>query len=157
MKLRDFLIKYFGFYEGIPMKDNMKVEVFDKNGHLKSVQYVKNTVTALGDAHVADQMSDGGNAAMSHMAVGTGTGGTTTLNAENTRVALTSTTQGTGASDNDVVYVASFTGITGTITEAGIFNDASAGTMFVYNESLSQLLGASDTLQITWTVTFGAS
>lgn len=144
-------------YDGQSIRGNTHIRVIDANGKITADYDVGNTVTALGDAHVADQMSDQGNAAMSHMAVGTGTGGTTTLNAEDTRVALDSTTQGTGGDDNDVVYVASFTGITGTITEAGIFNDASAGTMFVYNASLSQLLGASDTLQITWTVTFGST
>lgn len=146
-----------GLHDNTSIRGKLNIKVWNENGDLTEDYTLKNTVTALGDAHVADQMSDQGNAAMSHMAVGTGTGGTTTLTTENTRSALSSTTQGTAGDDNDVIYVASFTGITGTITEAGIFNDATVGVMMVYNEALSQLLGASDTLQITWTVTFGAT
>lgn len=139
------------------IRGKTRIRVWNDKGELIADYEKKNTVTALGDAHVADQLSDQGNAAMSHMAVGTGTGGTTTLNTETTRVALDSTTQGTGGNDNDVIYVATFTGISATITEAGVFNDVSAGTMFIYNASLSQLLTSGDTLEITWTVTFGST
>ena len=135
----------------------------DKRGRfarrLKDERWIHNTVTALGDAHVADQMSDKGNAVMGWMAVGTGTPSATALGTELDRNALTSTTQGTGGDDNDVIYVGDWAAGdgTGAITEAGIFNAAAAGTMFV-SASFSVInKGASDTLKITWTVTFGAT
>ena len=129
------------------------------DNRVKDLREVENTITALGDAFVADQMSDAGEDALSHMAVGTGTGGTTTLNTESARVALDSTTQGTGAADNDVVYVATFPAGSGTgaLTEAGILNASSNGTLFNIAEFDEINKAADDSLEITWTVTFGAS
>ncbi len=75
---------------------------------LKDERIVHNLITELGDAHVADQMSDSGEAALGFMAVGTGSGQTTAstgLAVSLDRNALTSTTQGAGAADNDVVFV----------------------------------------------------
>lgn len=147
--------------ESFGIKGRVQVRLYGPDGKLKLLREGPNTVTALGDAHVADQMSDQGNAAMSHMAIGAGTPSATALGSELGRVALDSTTQGTGGDDNDVVYVATFpagTG-TGTVTEGGIFNDASAGTMFVSNTSAFASIpkGAGDSLVVTWTVTFGAT
>ena len=138
------------------IKGRMSLRVLGPDGRVKDERQIDNVITDLGCAHVADQMSDQSNAALSHMAVGSGTGGTTALNAEEGRVALDSTTQGSGANDNDVVYVAMFPAGTATaaLTEAGIFNDASVGTMFNYAAFAAINKGASDSLEITWTVTF---
>lgn len=136
------------------------IRLFGEDGKLKEERIVHNTVTALGDAHVADKMSDAGEAAMGWMAVGTGTPTATALQTELDRNALTSTTQGTGAADNDVIYVGDWAAGdgTGAITEAGIFNLTTlGGTMFVSSSFAVINKGAADTLQITWTVTFGAS
>lgn len=145
--------------DGMRIKGRLRIRVLGPRGEVKDERLVPNAITALGDAHVADQMSDQGGAAMSHMAVGSGTGGTTTLNAEEARVALDSTTQGTGGDDNDVVYVATFGAGVGTaaLTEAGIFNDASVGTLFTYATFAAINKAAGDSLEITWTVTFGAT
>lgn len=68
---------------------------------------------------------------MSHMAIGTGStaaaASDTALGSQSARTTLTSTT----VTDNDVVYVDTFPAGTGTgaITEAGIFNASSGGTM----------------------------
>ena len=129
------------------------------DNQVKDLREVENTITALGDALVADQMSEMEEDALSHMAVGTGTGGTTTLNNESARVILTSGTQGTGANDNDAIYVATFPAGTGTgaLTEAGILNASSNGVLFNIAEFSAINKAAADTLVITWTVTFGAS
>ena len=141
-----------------------KVEIIlrDKDGGIKDYQLIHNTFTEVGDAHVADQLSGQLEGPMTHMADGTGTGGgstSTTLVSELSRVALTSTAQGTGANDNDVTYSATWgVGVgTGAITEAGIFNDPTAGTMLVYSSFAVKNKGALDTLTINWTLTFGAS
>ncbi len=139
---------------------NCHVELFDENGKLKAERWIHNTVTALGDAHVADQMSDQGDAAMGWMAVGTGTPSATALGTELDRNALTSKTQGTGGDDNDVIYVGTWAAGdgTGAITEAGIFNLVTlGGTMFVSASFAVINKGAGDTFVITWTVTFGAT
>ena len=145
--------------EGCSIKDNVELKLFDKYGNLKDTRTIHNTITALGDAHVADQMSDQGDTAMSHMAVGTGSPGATALGTELDRNALDSTTQGTGGDDNDVIYVCTWAAGdgTGALTEAGIFNDPSAGTMLCSASFSAINKGASDSLVITWTLTFGAT
>ena len=94
---------------------------------------------------------------MSHMEVGTGTTsaavGNTALENDigSARVALTSST----VTNNAIAYVASFPAGTGTgaITEAGIFNASSSGTMLCRTVFSAINKGASDVLGITWTVT----
>ena len=150
--------------DNFSIKGNVHIQVWNEKGELTAdYDAGHNTVTDVGDAWVANQLSGAAADLMSHMGVGTSASGgddtalTDLVTPYGPRVVLTSTTQGVGAADNDIIYVASFTSIAATITEAGIFNDAAAGTMGFYNDSLSQLLTSGDTLQITWTVTFGAS
>jgi len=131
----------------------------DKNGKIKDRQTVKNLIVDTGLAYIADRMADAAESAMSHMAVGTGStaaaAGNTTLGTEAGRVALTSSTQ----TNEDIVYIATFSAGTGTgaITEAGLFNAASAGTMLCRTVFSVVNKAASDSLQITWTVSIAAS
>jgi len=147
----------------ITIKGKLHIQLFDKDGNLKDERKIHNVITQSGDAWVADQLSDQGQSAMSHMAIGTGSNAAastdTALQTELDRNALTSTTQGTGADDNDVIYVGNWAAGdgTGAITEAGIFNDSAAGTMLCRQVFAAINKGASDTLKITWTITCGAS
>ena len=136
----------------------------DSKGALKELREFDNVFTDAGDAHVADQMaSTPGEDVMSDMAVGTVTttltAGDTQLGGELDRTTLTSFTQGAGGDDNKVVYIGDWAAGdgTGAITEAGIFNahTAVSGTMLCAQTFSVINKGASDTLQITWTVTFG--
>jgi len=150
------------FIERQTIKGKVEIELRGSDGKVKEHRVLENLITEVGDAHVADQMSDQGEAQMSHMAVGTGSGQTassTTLATELDRNALDSLTQGAAGDDNDVIYVASWAAgdATGAITEAGIFNAGAAGTMLAYRDFAVINKGAADTLQITWTLTFGAS
>lgn len=117
-----------------------------------------NLVVNAGLAHIADQLSDQGETAMSHMAVGAGAVAVdptdVALGSSLGRVALTSTTQST----NTVVYLATFPAGTGTgaVTEAGIFNDVSAGTMLCRSVFAVINKAAADALTITWTLTITA-
>lgn len=141
------------------IKGRIQIRLFGPDGKLKDYRDIHNTVTALGDAFVADQMSDKGVGVMSHMAVGTGTPTATALQTELDRNALTSTTQGAGGDDNDVIYVGTWVAGdgTGALTEAGIFNDPAAGTMFVSASFAVINKGALDSLVVTWVCTFGSS
>lgn len=130
------------------------------DGELKEERIIDNLVTEIGDAHVADAMSDIGEAVLDWIATGTGiaqdatdVGLTTVLN----RKALTSTTLGLGAVDNDVVFVGDWAaGVgSGAITEAGIFVGDDNTSMNYYAHFAVVTKGAADTLQITWTVTYG--
>lgn len=150
------------------LKGQVTIKLWGADGELKDQRVIKdirvfpNNVTTFGDKQVANRMSGATIGAPSHMAVGTGTGATSSYNSlvtETDRNALTSTTQGTGANDNDVIYVGDWAAgdATAAITEAGIFNAASGPGMTCYASFSAINKGASDTLQITWTLTFGAS
>ena len=121
----------------------------------KVVQEINNLVVTTGKNFVASRIKDATSNAMSHMAIGTGStspaAGDTTLGTETARVALTSTT----VTNADVAYVASFGAGTGTgaITEAGLFNSSSAGTLFCRTTFSVVNKGADDSMTITWTVT----
>ena len=93
---------------------------------------------------------------MTHMAVGTGStaaaAGNTALETQlGSRVALTSTT----VTSNSTAYVATFgAGVgTGALTEAGIFNASTSGTMLCRTLFAVINKGAADTMTITWTIT----
>ena len=77
--------------------------------------------------------------------------GQTALVTEAARQSLTSTT----VSSNTVEYVAAFAAGTGTgaITEAGVLNAASGGTMLCRTVFSVVNKGASDSMTITWTIT----
>lgn len=131
----------------------------DENGNIKDNQ-VHNMVMQVGLAFITSRMKDATALAMSHMAVGTGTTAAantqTALVTESARVALTSTTQVTTTTTNDAIqYVATFSPGTGTaaLTEAGILNAASAGTMLSRTVFPVINKGALDTLTITWKIT----
>ena len=129
---------------------------------VKEVRDIANTITELMDAQVADQMSAQVLAAIGFMSVGTGSGQTaasTGLAVDLDRNALTSTTLGVGAADNDVVYVGTWAAGdgTGAITEAGILQADNNTTLMTYSDFAVINKGAADSLVITWTVTFGAS
>jgi len=131
----------------------------DENGNVK-LQQEKNLVVDAGLAYIASRMVGTAKNVMSHMAVGTGTTAAldaqTALITESARVALTSTTIVTTTVANDSVqYVATFNPGTATaaITEAGVFNAASAGDMLCRTKFDVINKGALDTLTITWKVT----
>lgn len=147
------------FKETSKVSGHLKVILKDKDGKVKETRSLKNLIVATGVNYIADRMADAAEGAMSHMAVGTGTtaaaANDTALGTENGRVALTSTTQ----TNQNVVYVATFAAGTGTgaITEAGILNASSGGTLLCRTVFSAVNKGANDTLQITWTVTVAAS
>lgn len=140
----------------------LNIEIKGSNGEVKESVFIPNLVVTVGKNYIANRMKDGTSSftqedQMSHMAVGTDDTGAlvanTTLGSELARVALTNA-GGTVAS-NVVTYNATFNPGTGTgaITEAGIFNAASAGTMLCRTTFAVVNKGADDTMSITWTVT----
>ena len=147
------------------IKDNFKAKgrlnivVKDAEGNVKDSREVDNLVVNTGLAYIASRMKDTTDTAMTHMAVGTGTtaaaAGDTALGSESHREALDSTT----VTSNAIAYVSSFEAGegTGALTEAGIFNAASGGTMLCRTVFDVVNKGANDTLSITWTITITAA
>ena len=133
----------------------LKIVVRGSDGAIKQEHEVKNLVVNAGLAYIASRMKDTTLGAMSHMAIGAGTsaaaGANTALGSELGRVALTSTT----VTANAVAYVATFgAGVgTGAVTEAGLFNDGTAGTMLCRTVFGVVTKEATDSMSITWTVT----
>lgn len=144
--------------ENLKITGKLNITVRDEAGVLKDTREVDNLVVTAGLTYIASRMAAATAIAMTHMAVGTGAtaaaAGNTTLGAESARVALASTTPGA----TNIVYSASFgAGIaTGALTEAGIFNAASAGTMLCRTTFAVINKAANDTMTVTWTVTLAA-
>jgi len=154
--------------EKFGIKGKIEYTLYTEDGLVKDQGLIANTITTLMDAHVADQMSDSGDAAIGFIALGSGTGQTSASTDVANYVAAslialsgTGATQGAAGADNDVVYSGFWeAGVgTDTITEAGLFlgSATSRSDMMTYNDGLTVTKGASDTLKIDWTVTFGAS
>lgn len=136
--------------DSLEMKGRLAIAV---NGEV--VQEVPNLVVTAGKGYVASRMKDTTASAMSHMAIGTGSAaaavGQTALGSESTRLALTSTT----VSGNEITYVATFGAGSGTgaITEAGILNASSGGTLLCRTVFSVVNKGSADSMTITWVVT----
>ena len=136
----------------------LNIVLRDKNGKIKEELNVDNLVVTTGLNYIAARMTDTSVPTdMSHMAVGSDATaaalGNTTLGTELGRVALTG---GEGApSTNTIVYTATFGAGTGTgaLTEAGVLNASSGGTMLCRTTFSTVNKGADDSVTITWTVT----
>ena len=141
--------------ENLKASGSLRVVVTDKNGQVKEEHYFKNLVVTVGKNFVASRMVGVVDNIMSNMAIGSGTAaasaGDTTLGTELGRVALASGT----AAAAIVTYTANFPAGTGTgaVTEAGIFNAASAGTMLCRTVFSVVNKGANDAMSVTWTIT----
>ena len=118
------------------------------------VQETENLVVTAGKNWVADRMNNA-NTVMTHMAVGTGTNaaaaGDTTLQTENDRNTLTSTT----VTNNAIAYVATWAAgdATAALTEAAILDAASGGDLLARTVFSVVNKGAADSMTITWTIT----
>jgi len=136
--------------DGLKLTGKLSIAINDE-----IVQEVPNLVVTAGKGYVASRMKDASATAMSHMGIGSGStaaaASDTALGSQLARTGLTSTT----VSGADVVYVDTFPAGTGTgaVTEAGIFNASSGGTMLCRTVFDVVNKGASDAMTITWTVT----
>ena len=146
--------------ENMKAKGRLNIVLKDQNGNVKETREVDNLVVDTGLDYIASRMKDATATAMSHMALGSGTtaaaaGNTDLESILGSREALDSTT----VTDNTVTYVSSFEAgdATGAVTEAGIFNASTGGTMLCRTVFSVVNKGANDTLSITWTITLSAS
>jgi hypothetical protein len=121
-----------------------------------------NLVVGTGKAHIATLLANGGPAVMRYMAIGTGT--TAALNSdlalktELDRNLCDSVVQGTGADNNKVYFTCTWPAGDGTgpITEAGIFNSASAGQMLCRSVFAVKNKEAGEAMVQTWIITISA-
>jgi len=141
--------------EDLKMKGELTVVVRAEDGTIKQEFNVPNLVVTVGKNYIASRMASNSATVMSHMAIGTGTGtpivGDTTLGIEAGRVAVSSFS----ASTNTVTATATFPAGTGTgaITEAGILNGSSTGTLLCRTTFPVVNKASSDSIAITWVIT----
>lgn len=124
------------------------------DGVVKEKRTVKNLVVTTGKNWIVGRMTGADTSEMSHMAIGTGTTSqliaNTSLQTEIARLLFSE-----ASLNNYITYSATFpagTGI-GAITEAGIFNAASAGIMLCRTTFAPVNKDVLDTLSITWALT----
>lgn len=151
------------------MQDQYKPEgvftfrVFGKDGVLKFEKIVKNLITSAGKAGLASRANgSGAEAAFTYIALGTGTtaaaAGNTTLETELaasglSRANATASRTTTTVTNDTARLVYSFT-VTGSaaITEAGILNAGSGGTLLCRTVFSAVNVINGDTLQATYDV-----
>lgn len=129
----------------------------------------ENFLTELGEAYLADRLSDRDHADgdIDYMGIGTGSGQSrtsTTLATEVARVGITFgyPDQGAGADDNDVIWLATFGAGTPatdqTISEGALFSLVSSGVMvnyFEFSPGIVKTTAMSLSISLIWTI--GAS
>lgn len=148
--------------EQLKAAGKLSIVLKDDKGAVKETREIKNLVVNTGLGHITSRLLGTSSNVMSHMALGSGTtaaaAGDTALESQlGSRKALTSSTQ-SGSNNESIVYVATFSAgeATGAVTEAGIFNASTSGTMLCRTVFSVVNKAAGDTLQVTWTLTFSA-
>ena len=139
-----------GINDQLQLKGHLQIHLNDE-----LVRDVDNLVVTTGKNLVASRLVGTTPAVMSHMAIGSGStaaaANNTALGTELGRVSLTSGS----ASSAVVTYVATFAAGTGTgaVTEAGLLNASSGGTLLCRTVFSVVNKGANDSMTVTWTVT----
>jgi hypothetical protein len=140
--------------DSFTMTGELFITLTGPDGSIKDERHVKNLVVTSGKVFIASRMV-GSTTAMSHMAIGAGTVAAavadTALGAELRRVVMESTTSAQAIA----TYVANFpAGVgSGAVTEAGILNAASVGTLLCRTVFPVVNKGEDDAMSITWQVT----
>jgi formylmethanofuran dehydrogenase subunit A len=144
------------------MKENMNIKgkltiQLVRDGKVIEEQKVNNVITAAGKNLICRLVTGESTDDFTHMEIGTSTQAEDVNDlaviSPTGRVVLTSK----GITANVITFIGDFpagTG-TGTIAEAGIFNDATSGTMLNRATFSPISKTAADALKISWEVTFG--
>jgi len=146
--------------DSLKLKGRVALELKDAEGNIKETREIDNLVVDAGLDFIASRMEGVSSDVMSHMGLGSGTtaaaaGDTDLESLLGSREELDSTT----VTDNVITYVSSFEAgdATGAVTEAGIFNASTAGTMLCRTVFDVVNKAADDTLQVSWSITISAS
>jgi len=137
------------------LKGEFEVFLYDAMGRLKEYRKVKNITVNTGFSAVCDMMGNGGVEPFKYCAIGTGTtapdASDTSLDNEVARVQGGYTKVSNTVWKNEATFGAG-TG-TGAITESGLFNASSGGTMLCRQTFAVINKGDNDTLVVTWQYT----
>ena len=149
--------------ESMGLSGQVNMVLRDSYGYIKEERDGPNTVTNAGIAEIVKLASSEAADAFTHVALGTDDTGAavtdTTLGAEidsdgGERDASTVSAETVNTADDTIQLISgwNFTGAL-SITESGVFNDASAGTMLCRQTFTTLPVDDGDSLIITWKVT----
>lgn len=145
--------------DGVGVAGTLRMKVYDRSGDCVSFEY-KNLITSWGLTQLATALTGTPMTPdVEFIAIGTGTTEETVtdsgLGSETFRQAAV-VTQLTGDNANKVTFYALWGEgvIDGIVSEAGLFNDASAGDMFNRKTFPQVTVGPTNTFEVTWTVAF---
>lgn len=146
--------------ESMKISGEVKMVLTGPDGKVKHEVTRPNLVVDTGTAFIASRMEGTDDAVMSHMAIGSGTTSAAASDTDvetilGTREAIDTAV----ATANQIVYTCGFEAGdgTGAVTEAGIFNASTGGTMLCRTTFPVVNKQADDVLTITWTITISAS
>lgn len=146
--------------ESMKISGEVKMVLTGPDGKVKQEVTRPNLVVDTGTAFIASRMEGTDDAVMSHMAIGSGTTAAAASDTDvetilGTREAIDTAV----ATANQIVYTCGFEAGdgTGAVTEAGIFNASTGGTMLCRTTFPVVNKQADDVLTITWTITISAS
>jgi hypothetical protein len=148
-------------YDGLNLVGIITVKLFNKNGRLKAKRRVKNMIVNTGRAMIIDRLQAGTPAIADYIAIGTGV--TAAAAADTTMQTEVARSQSNPAVSQPDAYTdrAQFTFPAGTgtgnIAEAGRLNAAAAGVLFARQTFTAVNKTATDSLQITYDITYAAS
>lgn len=146
--------------ESMKISGEVKMVLTGPDGKVKQEVTRPNLVVDTGTAFIASRMEGTDDSVMSHMAIGSGTTSAAASDTDvetilGTREAIDTAV----ATANQIVYTCGFEAGdgTGAVTEAGIFNASTGGTMLCRTTFPVVNKQADDVLTITWTITISAS
>lgn len=147
------------------IKGTLLIQLFDENGNKYFEKQEENLVVTTGRQYIAQRMVETGRPTqMTHMEIGQGTAtpaaGDTAIQTAFTPISRPAlSTAGGVVSGTTVTYSAIFPAGSGTgaVTEAGIFNASTGGTMLCRTTFPVVNKQALDTMSISWTVSIIAA
>jgi hypothetical protein len=156
-RLARFLGPSDPFADSIEPEDNVTLTVRGPDGEIKQQVSAHNLVTTVGKEKLAEQLvAAPATEKPKYIAVGkSGTAaaaGDTALGEEVKRAAATTRTAAGKVLTMKLLFAAGEA--TGTIKEAGIFAAAAAGSMYARLAFEGLAIGALDSLEIAWTLTY---
>jgi hypothetical protein len=148
---------------GLILRGHIDIVVRDAFGRVKDERHIRNLVVDAGKAGVASRINgSGGEAAFTWIAIGTGA---TAANAADTTLQTEINTSGgqrangavsriTTDTTNDTAQVVVTFAFTGSfaVTEAGLLNASSAGTLLARQVFSAVNVANGDSLQVTWKI-----
>lgn len=142
-------------YDSVNVNGSLSVKKFNEEKILIEERVVSNLVVAVGKSLIAARLIGNTLPSPNHMAIGTSNtvviSSQTALGTEVGRVSLDASSR----TNNNISFIATFPAGTGTglITEAGIFNAGTGGSMLCRTNFNEVNKAAGDSVVITWNVT----